>query len=414
MIFFYYLVTQLPLDQDPTWEKFVGTATAIKYLGFVCVLYAILHLTIRGKFPRYLAAPQAPIFLIFFSINFVSYWTMGAHFSIRTSPFMIELSMASLFFVVLSVVDNFPRLRWTLLAAVAALGWASLFVIREWVGDPGSRPGWIVGDANYFAQDACLVLPVMFLFMVRSRVRWERFFVLGCMVVTVVAAMLGGSRGGMFAICAACLWLIWHSPNRVRNTAILVVLLIPPLVLSPFSPIQRLIHPKYSDENGEQARIIAWRAGMRMVQQHPLFGIGLGEFKPQMLKYADPGVHFRSIAHETYLEVAAETGLPNLVVFLAMLLFTYLSLGRVRRRAADSGPPVLYMAATGLQAGLVGFCVGAFFLSAEYLKLFWLWIFLSMVLPSFLPQGKGKRGRHDEPAESPTKATPENTAVLVT
>ncbi len=84
-----------------------------------------------------------------------------------------------------------------------------------------------------------------------------------------------------------------------------------------------------------------------------------------MIQYADPGVGFSSIAHNSYLEVAAETGLPNFLIFLAMLFFTYRSLNRVRRRASDSGPPLVYLAATGIQAGFFGFSLGAFFLSSS-------------------------------------------------
>ncbi|MGB6482025.1 MAG: O-antigen ligase family protein [Candidatus Acidiferrales bacterium] len=386
MILFYFLITQLPLDQDPTWGKFLGAATLIKYVGLVCVFYAIVHLTARHSAPRYLATLQARLFLVFLTLSFFSYCLMGPAFSLRSSPIISYLSMAFLFFVVLSIVDTLPRLRWTILAAVGSMGWASLFVVREWMRDPMWRPGSVAGDANYFALDACLALPLAFLLVWRSRVRWERLFALGCLLVTLGASLLGGSRGGLFALIATCLWLVWHSPHRLRNTTVLAILIIPPLLFFPFSPVRRLAHPKYSDMIGERNRRVAWKAGLRMVEHHPLMGIGLGEFKPQMPMYTDPDdAGIVSIAHNTYLEVAAETGVPNVIIFIIILVLTYRILSRVRRRASDSGPPLLYLAATGMQAGFVGLLVGIFFLSAEYLKFFWLWVFLSMVLPSFLP-----------------------------
>ena len=384
MIFFYFLITQMPLDQDPTWGKFLGAATAIKYVGLLCILYAILHVATRGALPRYFATAQARIYFLFLFVDSVSYWTRGTEFSFRFSPFLIDLSMAFLFFVVLSIVDTMPRLRWTLLSAAAAMGWASLFVMRAWMKNPMWRPGGATGDANYFAQDACLVLPLAFLLTWRSRVLWERTLTFGCLILTIGSTFLGGSRGGMLALGAAFLWLLWHAPRRLRNFTILVILIIPPLLLSPFSPVRRLIHPAPGDTNGEQARLIAWKAGLRMIEQHPIAGVGLGQFKPKMDLYADPGTTLDTIAHNTYMEIAAETGLPNFLIFVTLLFFAYRSLSRVRRRASDSGPPLVHLAATGIQAGLVGFIVGAFFLSAEHMKLFWLMMFLSMALPSFL------------------------------
>jgi len=104
--------------------------------------------------------------------------------------------------------------------------------------------------------------------------------------------------------------------------------------------------------------------------------------------------------------VAAETGLPNFLVFIAMLFFTYRSLDRVRRRASVSGPPLLYLAATGIQAGFAGYLFGAFFLSSEYMKLLWLWMFLSMVLPSFLPMRVGEQQKKFEMAMTSIESVP--------
>lgn len=410
MIFFYLLITQMPLDQDPTWGKFLGAATLIKYLGLVCVFYAILHIAVRRSAPRYLATTQAKLFMVFLLWTFVSYWFMGPQFSLRSSPFISFLSMAFLFFVVLSTVDTLTRLRWTLLAAVASMGWASLIVAREWMKDPMWRPGSIAGDANYFALDACFIIPLAFVWVWHSRIRWERMFALACLIATIGSTMLGASRGGFIALGIAFLWLVWNSPRRLRNSLVILILVLPPLVLLPSSPLHRLVHPRESDVTGENDRIIAWRAGARMIERHPLMGIGLGEFKPQMDNYADPGVDFSSIAHNTYLEVAAETGLPNLCIFIAMLFFTYRTLGKVRRRAADSGPPLVYLAATGIQAGFVGYVFGATFLSSEYLKLFWLWMFLPMVLPSFLQARKGKQLKEAKSAEIMVEAAPERIA----
>ena len=116
-----------------------------------------------------------------------------------------------------------------------------------------------------------------------------------------------------------------------------------------------------------------------MVKAHPWVGIGLGNFKPLMTRYADPEDKIDTIAHNTYIEVAAELGLPALIVFLAIFVAAYEALGQVRRRAP--GPNLLHQAAFGMQAGLVGYAVSMFFLSAEYQKLLWLVIFLSMCLP---------------------------------
>lgn len=384
MIIFYFLISLMPMDQDPFWGTFVGAGTLVKYVGLVCILYATFHMLVRRAPFRYLGTMQASLFLLFFLMSSASYWFLGPRFSLRASAFISYLSMVFLFFIVLTVVDTLGRLRWTLLTMMGAMGFTSLIIFREWMRDPMWRPGSISGDANYFALNLCLVFPLALLVVLRSRVLWERIFALGCMIAMIVANTLGASRGGLFGLAATVLFLVWNSPRRLRNFALIVLLLVPPLFLLPSSPLRRLSQSSWSNRVGEEARLTAWKAGLHMVQQHPLTGIGLGEFKAEMPSYIDNSRVAPSIAHNTYLEVAAECGLLTFLVFMALLFLTYRTLSKVRRQTAGAGPPLVNLAAFGLQAGLVGYLVGAFFLSAEYQKLFWLWLFLAMALPSLL------------------------------
>ena len=52
--------------------------------------------------------------------------------------------------------------------------------------------------------------------------------------------------------------------------------------------------------------------------------------------------------------------------------------------ALATGNSTFFQAAAGMQAGIAGYAIGAFFLSAEYQKLFWLVVFLSIYLRSRL------------------------------
>jgi len=77
-------------------------------------------------------------------------------------------------------------------------------------------------------------------------------------------------------------------------------------------------------------------------------------------------------------------GIPQSLIFLAILFFSYRSFEQVRRRTKHSGPKLVYDAALGLGAGLIGHAVGALTFSAEYQKLFWLVLCLSMCLPALV------------------------------
>jgi hypothetical protein len=82
-----------------------------------------------------------------------------------------------------------------------------------------------------------------------------------------------------------------------------------------------------------------------------------------------------------------------LFAFLAILYFSFQTLATVRRQARRSGSALLHQAALGIQAGLLGCSVAIFFSSLEYIKPFWLVIFLTMCMPSLLADQKRKQAK---------------------
>jgi O-antigen ligase len=385
MIVFYFLVVLMPFLNPPFLSRVISAEVAFKVVGALCFFYAVGHLVVRGGLPRYFRTRQAQWFLLLYLIAAFSYFTRGVKGNILLSPFTIYSSLVILFFVTLSIVDSLPRLGWVLFSASGALALGSLRVIREWLEFrtmyADYRAGMSVGDPNYFATSAILCLPFMLLAVLHCDKRWKKLVYAGCLAVSSLGVTVCASRGGFLGLGAAFLFLVARSPHRTRNLILVSSVVLPLALFLPVSPLQRLLRPSRSDEEAELARIVAWTAGARMIESHPLVGVGLGNFKPLMPKYADRGTRIDSIAHNTYIEVAAELGLPTLGVFLGIPVFSYRSLETAQKRARRAGNEFPYYAALGLQAGLVGYMVGAFFLSAEYQKLFWLVIMLSMCLP---------------------------------
>jgi O-antigen ligase len=140
------------------------------------------------------------------------------------------------------------------------------------------------------------------------------------------------------------------------------------------------MEPSYGDEAAKQARLVAWMAGMRMVQAHPVAGVGLGNFKPLVESYEDPEWHMISVAHNTYIETAAELGLPALLVHCVLLGAAFIAFGRTRRRAKKLNRAHLYQLALGLQAGLLSYIVSACFVSSWWQKPVWLIVFLAVCI----------------------------------
>ncbi len=199
------------------------------------------------------------------------------------------------------------------MALIGSYGFASLYVIREWQQGHSIynnfRPGWIVGDSNYFATTAIFGIVLAFYFMQGKRPTWEKIYSGVCIGLTILASTFCASRGGFFGLAVASFFLVWHTKRRARNMTIITALVLPLSLALPVSPLHRFLNPSSSETGSTQNHLEAWMAGYNMIEAHPIAGIGLGNFKPLMPSYMvlPPGMkpNVDTLAHNMFIEVAA-------------------------------------------------------------------------------------------------------------
>jgi O-antigen ligase len=134
-------------------------------------------------------------------------------------------------------------------------------------------------------------------------------------------------------------------------------------------------------EASNRTRMAELEGGLRMIAARPLTGVGLGNFETWMDGY---GLIDKAMAHNTYVQIGAELGLPALFAFLLVVTFAYRSLGRAARLASRREEPFFRDAAVGIQVGLAGFMAAGTFVSAHFEKYFWLVLFLTIAVERVL------------------------------
>ncbi len=139
-----------------------------------------------------------------------------------------------------------------------------------------------------------------------------------------------------------------------------------------------------------------------MFQSHLLTGIGPGNFKPLLGRFADLDEHH--VAHNTFIEVMAETGVPGILLLLATIVATYASLERIRG-ARETNPELVTRTAEALEVGLTAFLTAGFFVSAEAHRLFWLIVFLSAALVPLAAAATPSASPSAPPAHTPATPT---------
>ncbi len=118
-------------------------------------------------------------------------------------------------------------------------------------------------------------------------------------------------------------------------------------------------------------RLEIWRGSMEMIKENPWFGIGYGVF-PFTIPMFTSGVGERD-AHNTYIIIAAEMGVPALLIFLLIIFILYKNTLWLYAKVRD---PFVKAIALGMLGGLAGMIVANMFgsrlESEEVSSYFWI------------------------------------------
>ena len=320
MLFFYILVLAAPMPNHPLFEASVLGMSIIKWLGIASCVYAVAQLPSRVKYFGSSLSAETGAFAVLIGIAAASYATLSRPETITFKPMSSYVSYLLLFFIAICLVDSPEKLHRTLLVGFVGSAIAALYVIREYQASGGMqmRPGYIAGDSNYFATCSLLAIPIGFCFARRENAPIERALCIVSTVVILVAFTLASSRGGLVGLCLEIGYMILRTGKSRRIAILLGMLLLPALLFSPVSPLGRMLHPEYGDELATQIRRDFWRVGFMLIREHPLTGIGLGNFTAYSFS-ASPGAAVRhGMACNTFLEIAAELGVPGFLAYCGL------------------------------------------------------------------------------------------------
>jgi len=404
MLFFYILVLAAPMPNHPLFGATLIGISIIKWLGIASCACALMHFPDRAiyfgpKMPR-----ESGAFLALFGIAALSYAALSRPETISFQPMSSYTSFLLLFVVTTCLVDSTEKLYKTMLVALVGSAIAALYVIREYQASGGLqvRPGYIAGDSNYFATCSLLALPIAFCFARREESRTERFVCIACGALILVAFTLASSRGGLVGLCIEIAYMILRSGRSRRIAILAAVILMPVLQFSPVSPLGRMLHPEYGDGLATQIRRDFWRVGFALIREHPLTGIGLGNFTSYSLSAA-PGVAARhGMACNTFLEIAAELGVTGLLAYCWVSAAALYSAERLRAEGKRRKDVLLFYIGEAMQAGLLGFLGAAMFVSAEYQKPFWVMVALAATSHSIQMQLSTQTRKLSRPLNSAT------------
>jgi putative inorganic carbon (HCO3(-)) transporter len=381
------MIAIMPYEQSPylllgenLFGIFVGF-TVIKALGLLGAGWAALRIASGDAMTYRLGARQASLFFVFLVAVAMLSVLHGSGFQYVAGRYLAYAAFLPFLIVAVRSQDDLGRvLKWLVLSYVAVFPYAVRQMLRF-----GERLGVGIYEANYLATILVLLVPLAFAFASLQRVPNRRWLWMGAGVTLVVMIVLTGSRGGFVGLVAAGVLFVYRRRGLGAAAGVLLILVVGVLAL-PTELSTRALATISGDtsqlptelEASNRAHVGLFWAALRMISDSPMMGVGPLNFKDLSTAYT--GLQQANMAHNMFLEIAAEMGLAVLAVFILLLNSAFRAFGRTTRLRGGSEAAELATWAEGLRSGLTGYVVAGCFISAEYEKILWITIFLSIVV----------------------------------
>jgi len=129
------------------------------------------------------------------------------------------------------------------------------------------------------------------------------------------------SRGGYLGLFAGALMVMIPFWNKAKNTqkitAGIIVVFFALMLIIPNPVSNRYFSSFNLKEGSNKGRIETWGRAEKIIFDNPAIGVGIGNY-PLEIKSA---ANYREpiYAHNTYLDIAAETGIFNALIFIGIL-----------------------------------------------------------------------------------------------
>jgi putative inorganic carbon (hco3(-)) transporter len=244
-----------------------------------------------------------------------------------------------------------------------------------------------IGETNRFAQILLMLVPLGIFRFIDERSALLRAVAAIATTLITVGVVLTFSRGAAVGLVALILAVAALRLVRARHLVGIVLALVVVFAAFPQYTVRLATLGEIGALAGDNvnrgtvggavlSRVTETLAAGLVIVDHPLIGVGPDMFNIYYEEYAeDVGLLVRNDAfreaHNLYLGIGAELGIPGLVVFMIVLLLTMRMLLQARRASIDRRPD-LERLATPFLLSLMTYAVTGLFLHLSFARFFWL------------------------------------------
>lgn len=264
--------------------------------------------------------------------------------------------------LILLVVNSLEKLRRLIYIQAASVA----FICAVSIAKGGHRPrlegvlGGIYSNANDLAFAIVLSMPFCLAFLISAKGIFRKLLWVGGILIMLAALFLTASRAGFIDLMITGVVCLWHFGVKGKRLYLIITAALVITVLGStmggklydrFAAISGDTETEQSAYGSYQMRTAMMEAAIDAIERYPILGLGMNN----LVSY---GGHWTEV-HMTYLQMAAEGGIPALILYLLFFERGFRNLRQLRRMPGLHGDLKLFSGA--MHSSLVGFAVGACF-----------------------------------------------------
>src|SRR5579885_2932241 len=320
----------------------------VAFLAVGWLLSFVLHPTATQPLPGPCDRErlQVPRYFILATMALIGVMFLSLFVAINYASSLKEIVKWLEFFVLVLIGSQYIRTRkqlWTLvvlicLAAIsqACYGYAQYFLNLgpiAFVRDASLRVYGTFGQPNPFAGYINMTLSVALALTLLGRGRLLRTCAGVTALLLLTVELLTQSRGGEIALAAAVVFIIFVGMPRLHSIfGLFLANLLPVSILLPVARVLGTNQISFTNPSAQDystaERLAHWIAGIHMFLDHPVLGVGIGNY-PDAYPHYYITIFVNSLghAHNYYINIAAETGIIGLTIFLCFLIAMFFAAG---------------------------------------------------------------------------------------
>jgi len=294
-------------------------------------------------------------------------WRGGA-FATVFEKFSKGVVAAMLISMAVVTIRELRKLLWIQVSAVALVTFVSILLNHTKDGRLQGVQKSILENPNDLAINIAISFPLGLAFMLQAR-GFKKVIWAIALAFMGLGVVLTYSRSGLLALIISvgvCVWEYGIKGKRRYLVVAAVLILVLGLGIALSSShyrarVESIVMGNIEgsgDRGSLDARKALLKKSIMTALTHPLFGVGPGCFI-----LVDSGW---TVAHNTYTELAAESGILALILFLLAMRAAFKNIAVVRKSQHYRDDPEFRLFTQALWAGLAAYLTGACFASTEY------------------------------------------------